>query len=132
MQWNLLVLHAEESRRAELGVHVDPGEWSYVALGHFHVYREIAPNAYYSGSIEYTSANAWGELVEERQAGVPGKGFIERDLDTGAHTFHPIDHARRLVDLPTVSARGTWPVTGMPRARASATAARNDSGERFV
>ena len=27
-------------------------------------------------------------------AGVPGKGFIERDLATGAHTFHPLPAAR--------------------------------------
>jgi exonuclease SbcD len=116
---NVLLLHGEvegmlpkhassvdragiEISREELGL----PRWSYVALGHFHVYREIAPNAYYSGSIEYTSANAWGELVEEREAGVRGKGFIERDLETGAHTFHAIEHARRLVDLPPVTARG--------------------------
>ena len=42
------------------------GGVDYVALGHYHVYREIAPNAFYSGSIEYTSPNVWGELVEER------------------------------------------------------------------
>ncbi|HEY0972311.1 MAG TPA: metallophosphoesterase [Gemmatimonadales bacterium] len=80
--------------------------WSYVALGHFHVYREIGPNAYYSGSLEYASANPWGELVEERQGGIPGKGFIEHDLETGRHTFHPVTPARRLIDLPPVQARG--------------------------
>ena len=118
-RYNVLLLHGEvegmlppyaapldrasmEISREELGA----AAWSYVALGHFHVYREIDPNAYYSGSIEYTSANAWGELVEERQARIPGKGIIERDLDTGAHTFHHIPSARPLVDLPSVSARG--------------------------
>ncbi|HEY7878941.1 MAG TPA: DNA repair exonuclease, partial [Gemmatimonadaceae bacterium] len=49
---------------AELGAET----WNYVALGHYHVYRRMAPNAYYSGSIDYTSANAWGELTEERSA----------------------------------------------------------------
>jgi hypothetical protein len=77
-----------------------------VALGHYHVHREIAPNAYYSGSVEYTSANAWGELVEEQAAGVPGKGIVEHDLETGAHRFHPVPPTRRLVDLPRLSARG--------------------------
>jgi exonuclease SbcD len=81
-------------------------EWSYVALGHYHVYRAVAPNAYYSGSIDYTSANAWGEVHEERAAGIPGKGFIERDLVTGEHTFHPIEPSRMLLELPDVSARG--------------------------
>jgi DNA repair exonuclease SbcCD nuclease subunit len=118
-RYNVLLLHGEvegllppyaapldrasvEISREELGA----AAWSYVALGHFHVYREIDPNAYYSGSIEYTSANAWGELVEERQARVPGKGIIERDLDTGAHVFHHVPSTRPLVDLPSVSARG--------------------------
>ena len=116
---NVLVLHGEvegmlpahaatadragvEISREELGL---PG-WSYVALGHYHVHREIAPNAYYSGSVEYTSANAWGELVEERAASLPGKGLVEHDLATGRHTFHPITPARRLLDLPPVQARG--------------------------
>jgi DNA repair exonuclease SbcCD nuclease subunit len=80
--------------------------WSYVALGHYHVHRQIAPNAYYSGSVDYTSSNPWGELVEERQIGLPGKGFIEYDLEHGAHTFHALEPSRRLVDLPAVSARG--------------------------
>jgi DNA repair protein SbcD/Mre11 len=91
-----------EITREELGA----ARWDYVALGHYHVYREVAPNAYYSGSVDYTSANAWGELVEERQAGVSGKGLIERDLDSGAHTFHPLPPSRTLADLPTITARG--------------------------
>ncbi len=116
---NVLLLHGEvegmlpahaatvdragvEISREELGLPA----WSYVALGHYHVHREIAPNAYYSGSVEYTSANAWGELVEEQAAGVPGKGIVEHDLETGAHRFHPVPPTRRLVDLPRLSARG--------------------------
>ena len=91
-----------EITREELGA----AKWDYVALGHYHVYREVEPNAYYSGSVDYTSANAWGELVEERQARVPGKGIIERDLATGAHTFHPLPPSRALVDLTSISARG--------------------------
>jgi DNA repair exonuclease SbcCD nuclease subunit len=93
---------AMEISKEQLGA----AEWSYVALGHYHVHREIAPNAYYAGSIDYTSANPWGELVEEREAGVPGKGFIEFDLDAGAHTFHHVEPGRRLVNLEPISARG--------------------------
>jgi DNA repair protein SbcD/Mre11 len=93
------------------GVEVSPAElaadrWSYVALGHYHVMREIAPNAFYSGSIEYTSANVWGELQEERAARLPGKGIIEFDLDTRRKVFHHVPPARALVDLPPISARG--------------------------
>jgi hypothetical protein len=77
-----------------------------VALGHYHVHREIAPNAFYSGSIDYTSANPWGELMEQRVAGLPGKGFIERNLATGEQTFHALPPSRPLIDLPPVAARG--------------------------
>lgn len=95
--------HADlEISPEELGAH----RWDYVALGHYHVYRQVAPNAYYSGSIDYTSANPWGELQEERDARLRGKGFIERDLATGTHVFHHLEPARPLVDLPSVSARG--------------------------
>jgi DNA repair protein SbcD/Mre11 len=116
-RYNVLLLHGEvegmlpayaatdraavEISREELGA----AQWSYVALGHYHVYREIAPNAYYSGSVDYTSANTWGELHEEREAGVPGKGFIERDLATGTHTFHHVPPSRQLLDLAPLSAR---------------------------
>ena len=117
-RYNVLLLHGEiegvlrplpgaersgvEISREELGA----SRWSYVALGHYHVYREIAPTAFYSGSIDYTSATTWGELEEERQLGVPGKGLIEHDLATGAHVFHPLPPSRRLVALPSFSARG--------------------------
>ena len=118
-RYNVLLLHGEvegmlpkhatpidrapmEISKEELGA----AQWNYVALGHYHVYREIAPNAYYSGSIDYTSANAWGELVEERTAGIAGKGIIEHDLATGAHTFHPLPPSRPLVDLTPLSAKG--------------------------
>ncbi|HYD54587.1 MAG TPA: DNA repair exonuclease [Gemmatimonadaceae bacterium] len=105
----MLPAHLADADRAELEIPLEElgaAQWSYVALGHFHVHREIAPNAWYSGSIDYTSANPWGELVEERQASLPGKGIVEHDLETGAHTFHPIAPARPLVDLPRIDAQG--------------------------
>jgi DNA repair exonuclease SbcCD nuclease subunit len=122
-RYNVMVIHGEvagvipkraamldratyEITEEELGA----PRWNYVALGHYHVHRRVAPNAYYSGSIDYTSANPWGELAEEaeaeKQGGHRGKGFIEYDLDTNTHTFHPIPPSRALVDLPPLSARG--------------------------
>lgn len=80
--------------------------WDYVALGHYHVYRPFAPNAFYSGSVDYTSSNPWGELMEERDSGIEGKGFIEIDLDTGAHRFHHVAPERKWVDLPALSGEG--------------------------
>ena len=118
-KYNVLLLHGEvegvipkHASMADRAAMEIPREalggsgWAYIALGHYHVYREVLPNAYYAGSIEYTSANTWGELQEERQAGLPGKGFIERDLDAGRHTFHHLPPARALVDLLPLSARG--------------------------
>ena len=117
-RYNVLLLHGEiegviprgavderaavEIPREALGI----PRWDYIALGHYHVFRELAPNAYYSGSIEYTSANPWGELVEERASGLKGKGMIEYDLTRRARTFHALASSRALVDLEPFSARG--------------------------
>jgi DNA repair exonuclease SbcCD nuclease subunit len=131
-RYNVLLLHGEiegllpphlgmaergtmEISKDELGAQ----NWDYVALGHYHVWREIAPNAFYSGSLEYTSTTIWGEVAEEarldgktwraaaprERLGKPGKGFIEWDLDSGKQTFHPIE-TRAVIDLPELDARG--------------------------
>ncbi len=118
-RWQVLVLHGEvegvlpahaaATERAAVEIareDLNAPAWGYVALGHYHVHREIAPNAYYAGSIDYTSANVWGELVEERKLGVRGKGIVEHDLGSGAHTFHSIPPARPLLDLPPLQAGG--------------------------
>jgi len=90
-----------------------PEEYDYVALGHYHVYAQVAPNAWYSGAIEYTSSNIWGEVDQEQQSslhkGKPAKGFIEHDLATGTHRFHPLSLARRVIDLPQIQAAGMTP-----------------------
>ncbi|MFN8666397.1 MAG: DNA repair exonuclease [Gemmatimonadaceae bacterium] len=99
-------VHAERTAVAITPEELGAARWSYVALGHYHVYRQVAPNAYYCGSLEYTSANPWGELAEEKAAKLPGKGFLEYDLATGKRTFHPIKPARPLLDLAVIQARG--------------------------
>jgi exonuclease SbcD len=116
---NILLLHGEiegvlpryastlervpmEISRADLGAE----RWDYVALGHYHVHRSVAPNAFYSGSLDYTSSNPWGELGEERESGIPGKGFIEHDLEAGTHRFHHVPPAREWVDLPPLAGAG--------------------------
>jgi hypothetical protein len=105
----LLPAHAASADRA--AIEITPDElhadaWSYVALGHYHVYRQVAPRAYYSGSLDYTSTNPWGELREERDLRIPGKGFIEHDLASGAHRFHPVAPSRPLLDLEPIDASG--------------------------
>ena len=142
---NLLVLHGEvqgmlpanvvATDRASLEIsHEELGasRWDYVALGHYHVYREITPNAFYSGSIDYTSANTWGELYEERVAGIGGKGFIERDLASGEHRFHLLPPARPLIDLPPVSGRGLSAAEVDERIRAAVEACDGGIEEKIV
>ena len=118
-RWNVLALHGEVegmlgpfAATHELATQEIPQEdlnqsaWDYIGLGHYHVYRRLAPNQFYSGSLDYTSTNTWGEKMEEEMAGVPGKGIIEHDLATGRHTFHHLPPTREFVDLPAISARG--------------------------
>ncbi len=88
--------------REELG----RGGWSYVALGHYHVQREVAPRAWYAGALEYVSPNPWGELADERANRVKGKGWLLVDLETGAVEPRPVPPARRVIDLPVVDATG--------------------------
>jgi len=116
---NVLLLHGEvegalpagarEDERASMPIPasaVAHERWDYVALGHYHVYRKVGPYAYYSGSLDYTSTNAWGEYAEERAAKLPGKGLIEYDLAARKHIFHPLPVTRKIIDLPPINGRG--------------------------
>src|SRR5256714_6972232 len=93
-RYNILLLHGEiegvlpqygreldrspmEIKLEELGAH----RWDYVALGHYHVYRPVAENAFYSGSLDYTSTNPWGERARGQEAGIGGEG--EHEHPTG-------------------------------------------------
>lgn len=108
---NVLLMHAtvvggpnaQKIRRGvgyggiELGLEeLRPQRWSYIALGHYHVATELAPNAWYAGSTEFTSTNVWIEADEP-------KGFLTYDLSAREATFHPVP-TRDIVDLPSVSA----------------------------
>jgi exonuclease SbcD len=122
-KYNILLLHGEiegvlprygrELERASMEItqqELGAEKWDYVALGDYHVYRRIAENAYYSGSLDYTSTNPWGELAEEREAGIGGKGIIEHDLATNTHRFHSLPPKRSWVDLAPLSGAGLSPV----------------------
>ncbi len=113
---NLLVTHPEMTgyfpERGESdygGVRVDPdvlgGEWSYVALGHYHVASQVAPRAWYCGSLEFTSPNIWDEAEVERQRGVT-KGLLLADLETGAVERVALPPSREVQDLPALDAAG--------------------------
>ncbi|MBA2686375.1 MAG: DNA repair exonuclease [Gemmatimonadaceae bacterium] len=113
---NVLVMHGEVEGvlphggdRAAMEIPrsaLSASRWSYIALGHYHVHQRIEKNAYYSGSLEYTSTDPWGELDQEAQLRLPGKGFIEWDLERSEHTFHHIPASRALVSLDSIAARG--------------------------
>jgi DNA repair protein SbcD/Mre11 len=98
------LLHANDAIIPVDALHLD--EWDYVALGHYHVHTEIAPNCFYSGSIDYTSSNPWGELQDECRKGLSGKSFIEYDTETRTMTRHPIRNVRPHIDLPVIDASG--------------------------
>ncbi|MGQ9456004.1 MAG: metallophosphoesterase family protein [Armatimonadota bacterium] len=72
-------------------------DWDYIAFGHYHTFQKIASNAYYPGSLEYTSTNIWSEV------GKP-KGFIEYDLETQTLLrFHEVP-TREVIDLRPIDA----------------------------
>ena len=119
---NLLVIHADVDDvvpryYAELdrsAIHVSRSDlatsrWSYVALGHYHVHRRVADNAFYSGSLDYTSLNVWFDKSEEEELGLKGKGLVEFDLATGEHTFHTLAASREFRDLRPILARDMSP-----------------------
>lgn len=85
---------------------IGPEDWTYVALGHYHVHHEVVSGAWYAGALEYVSPNLWGELIEEDKLGSPGKGWLLAHLDTGRVVHHPVPRAREILDLEPVKADG--------------------------
>jgi DNA repair exonuclease SbcCD nuclease subunit len=85
---------------------IDPAsisdQFTYCALGDFHVASEVRPNAHYSGSTEWTSSNVWAEL-----AGTPkGWRLVDTDAGTVEHITIP---TRPHFDLPQFSAHSMTP-----------------------
>jgi exonuclease SbcD len=83
-----------------------PEAWTYVALGHYHVRHQVAPRAWYAGALEYVSPNLWGELGDEADLRLAGKGWLLADLDRGSVTAMPVPPAREILDLEPVQAKG--------------------------
>lgn len=81
-------------------------QWDYVALGHYHVAHEVAANAWYAGSLDYTSTDPWGELAAERSAGLPGKGYLMVEVPGARVSFRPVAAPRRFVELPPLDGTG--------------------------
>ena len=113
---NILVAHAQVNERwvsdfggAEVELKaLQPHEWDYIALGHVHIHKIVGLNAFYSGSLEHTSANIWAEGKEV-------KGFLEIALPSGKRTFHPLTSPRDVVVLEPIDALDTDPQALMER-----------------
>lgn len=75
-----------------------PDEWTYVALGHYHLHERLAPNMVYPGAIERTSIDVWSEADRP-------KGFVELDVDDGSLQFHELQGPRAVTDLDPIAGR---------------------------
>ncbi len=81
-------------------------DWTYVALGHYHVRHQVDKRAWYAGALEYVTPNVWGELKDEDAQRVDGKSWLLVDIETGKVEARRVEVGRRLIDLPPVSAVG--------------------------
>ncbi len=119
---NILLIHSEiagvvpgdRSFAQQMGTVLEPGElhaeqWDYVALGHYHVAAEVMANAWYAGSIEYTSHTPWSES-RDGSARVPegAKGWLLVTIEDGDVNvaFKRIPLARGHIDLQPIYCRG--------------------------
>lgn len=102
---NVLVLHAgvvgsdtykmDEFNEQTIPIESLKADWDYIALGHYHQFKKVRENAYYSGSTERLG---FGEIGQR-------KGIAEVDLDSHKITFHELN-LREMVDLPLLDASG--------------------------
>lgn len=75
-----------------------PEEWTYVALGHYHLHERLAPNMVYPGAIERTSIDVWSEADRP-------KGFVEFNTDSSEVEFHELQGPRTVIDLEPIAGR---------------------------
>jgi len=80
--------------------------FDYCALGHYHVHRQVAENAWYAGATDYTSTHIWQELAEERAMKLTAKSFIEWHVESKTMIPRFLKPMREFIDLPPISADG--------------------------
>lgn len=109
-----------------------PAQWDYVALGHYHVAHQVQANAWYAGSIEYVAPNPWGQLQDEAEYGVQGKGYLVVQLPTAKVEFRHLSPARRHVELPPIEGKGLVPTELDERIAAQVAAAKPPIDDQIV
>ena len=70
------------------------------------VQHQVAPHTWYSGSLEYVGTNIWGELADEAEQGLRGKGWLLADVDHGTVTREEVPASRPIIDLEPVRGDG--------------------------
>lgn len=103
---NVMVTHGMvpglEARSHEMGeanLHSGmlEGAFDYIALGHYHEHHQHKTNAYYAGATERFG---FGEVDSE-------PGFAVVEIGDGSLSVEHVEiEARKMVDLPKISARG--------------------------
>jgi DNA repair protein SbcD/Mre11 len=71
-------------------------DWTYVALGDWHVHTPYGRNICYAGSTDFTSVNIWEESSRP-------KGWVWFDSDVGQLEFVQTQ-PRMVIDLPVIDA----------------------------
>lgn len=94
--WGGVVVRPEE---------MHPAEWSYVALGHYHVQHQVDQRIWYAGALDHVTSNPWGERRDEERRGAT-KGWLLVDLDSRIVTRQPVALARGVFDLPPLYGDG--------------------------
>jgi len=85
---------------------IAPSKWDYIALGHYHVMHAVQENTRYAGSLEYLPPNPWGQLQDQAEHGVKGKGYLMVQLPGLRVTQRVIAPARQHIELPSINAAG--------------------------
>ena len=109
-----------------------PAQWDYVAMGHYHVAHQVEPNAWYAGSIEYVAPNPWGQMDDEAEYGVQGKGYLLAHLPGARVEVRRVTLARRHIDLPAIDGKGLTPRDLDERIAAQVAAAKPAIDEQIV
>jgi len=72
--------------------------WSYVALGDYHIRKQIVDNIWYCGSTEYTSTNFWDESEH--------KGWLLFDSEKREPSIRLVEPVRSVLDMEPIDAAG--------------------------